>query len=166
MKLIDVYRLFGLNSARSIAKIFFKHCPDKKEKLEAFISKNKNFEFDVPDISSIISLMDKLNKEVKHESCPNNKRNHFYTKKHQVIKHFLETKQVEQIIESDNVYKFVIGSYSFHQPKTYWPDISELVNGTEEYQNKTIPIPFNEDDYKRFCVSVWVLSMKRRMTQF
>ncbi len=149
-----------MDYARSVIGVFFKHYPQQKERLQNFIWKHGDFEVDLPDTMEVIPLMNKVNQEVKHPTCPHNLRNRFYSRKHRVINLLMASKRIDSIIESTNLYKFVVGDYSFHQLKAYFPSGLSNIDGTEEYVPEKHDIPFNEDDFKKFCLAFIALKLE------
>jgi hypothetical protein len=108
----------------------------------------KHIDIQLPDIDNVLEMVSRLNKEVKHPTCPNNLRNRFYSKKKIFIQNLLHKRLVDKIIESDRYYNFIVGEYSFHQPKVYFPDGIKDIDGTEVYKPIVPEIPFSMDDYK------------------
>lgn len=148
MKLKDFYKKFGLNQTKAIISILFNYTSNNIYKLEKFIEENGENEivFQDKDIIEIVSL---VNQMVKSSDCPNNLKNRFYHKKKMFVRNYLlKEKKVEQIIESENLYKFIVGKYSFHQPKVYFPCGFCKIDGTEVYEPNTPAVPFDVDVYK------------------
>lgn len=163
MKLIDFYRKYGSNNYTvSVISIFFEDYPQRRDKVKKFVKQHADFELNIPDESELVPLMSKVNREVKHPTCPGNLRNRFYTKKRRVIDYLLHNKKIDCIIESENLYNFVVGEYSFHQPKDYWPNGFKKIAGTEVYEAKDEVIPFNRDDFNRFFLAATGAFVKQR----
>lgn len=161
MTINEIYRKYGLNAASSIARVIFMddesvNVPNGKTQLRNFLTgkRCKKTNIEIPRKLSIISNVSKLNKEVKHPTCPKNLRNRFYQKKKLFIKHLLHKKLVNKIIESENYYCFIVGEYSFHQPKSYFPSGIKDINDTEVYEPITPDIPFSMDDYKNAMIGM------------
>lgn len=124
-----------------------------KEQVLKWIKKDAT-EFEINN--DVFGLMAKVNKMVKHESCPNNIRNRFYSFKHRLIRELVFCNMADKIVyESDNLYKFVFGPYEFHQPKSNYP---QLPNGYviehEDYVNKHEAIEFYMDVYKEAAIAM------------
>jgi hypothetical protein len=123
-----------------------KHC------IKGFIRKHPvSFEYD----ENPLHLMMLVNKEVKHESCPNNFKNNFYHRKHIFIRAMMKAGKIDKILESEKHYHFFIGDYDFHQLKASFKNPIEC-DGTEEYipQNGSTAIPFNIDDFRKCAISM------------
>ena len=56
---------------------------------------------------------------------------------------------VDEVLESENNYHFIIGNYSFHQPKKYFNNREIVATGTEEYKPIKSDIPFDWNEYKK-----------------
>ena len=151
----EIYHKYGCNTAVVIAHIVFTdnesiYIPKSKEQIRAFFKgkRCKRIDIQLPDIDNVLEMVSKLNKEVKHPTCPNNLRNRFYSKKKIFIQNLLHKELVDKIIESDRYYNFIVGEYSFHQPKVYFPDGIKDIDDTEVYESIVPEIPFSMDDYK------------------
>jgi hypothetical protein len=169
MKLIDFYNGYGLRYTHSLLSIIFTDnteivVPIQKEKLEKFIKTDyPDLKIKWPvDCTNFLELISKVNKEVKHQSCPNNLRNRFYHKKKMFIQYLRDKGLCDKIIESESVYKFVIGEYSFHQPKAYFPGGIKNIDGTEEYIPTEPEIPFSMDDYKKCMIGILYLFINKK----
>ena len=167
MRLIDFYNGYGLNYTHSLLSIIFTDndkikIPQSKERLVKLIKKHcPDLEVELPN-SGFLELISKVNKEVKHSSCPANLRNRFYAKKKAFIRYALHKKIVDKIIESENHYNFIIGEYSFHQPKVYFPCGINNIDGTEEYIQIESEIPFSMDDYKKCMMGILYLVINKK----
>ena len=112
--------------------------------------------FNFLDHNALFELMSKVNKEVKHESCPNNLRNRFYDRKTRVIKWALRNGMVDEIFESDGLYRFTIAGHSFHQLKLCFPNgINGMtVGGFEEYVPEPRNVEFSLEAYNECMVNM------------
>lgn len=161
MKINEIYNKYGHNTAVTIAHIIFTdnesiYIPQGKKQMRAFFNgkRCKRIDIQLPDIDNVLEMVSRLNKEVKHPTCPNNLRNRFYQKKKLFIQNLLHKELVDKIIESDRYYNFIVGEYSFHQPKVYFPDGIKDINDTEVYEPITPYIPFSMDDYKNAMIGM------------
>lgn len=167
MKLIDFYNGYGLNHTHSLLSIIFTDndkvkVPNSKERLIKMIKKRcPDLEIEFPT-DGFFELISKVNKEVKHSSCPSNLRNRFYAKKKAFVKYALYKRIIDKIIESEKYYNFIIGEYSFHQPKEYFPSGFKKVDGTEEYIPIEPEIPFSMDDYKKCMMAIRFLLINKK----
>jgi hypothetical protein len=89
----EIYHKYGYNTAVAIAHIIFTdnesiHIPQGKEQVRAFFEgkRCKHIDIQLPDIDNVLEMVSRLNKEVKHPTCPNNLRNRFYSRKKIFIK--------------------------------------------------------------------------------
>lgn len=152
----EIYHKYGRNTAVAIAHIIF------TDNEGIYIPKRcKRIDIKLPDIDNVLEMVSRLNKEVKHPTCPNNLRNRFYQKKKLFIKHLLHKKLVNKIIESENYYCFIVGEYSFHQPKVYFPNGIKDIDGIEEYVPIESEIPFSMDDYKNCMMGILYLLINK-----
>ena len=157
----EIYHKYGCNTAVAIAHIVFTdnesiYIPKSKEQIRAFFNgkRCKRIDIQLPDIDNVLEMVSRLNKEVKHPTCPNNLRNRFYSKKKILIQNLLHKGLVDKIIESDRYYNFIVGEYSFHQPKVYFTDGIKDIDDTEVYEPITPDIPFSMDDYKNTMIGM------------
>jgi len=157
----EIYHKYGHNTAVAIAHIIFTdnesiYIPKSKGQIRAFFKgkRCKRIDIQLPDIDNVLEMVSRLNKEVKHPTCPNNLRNRFYSKKKIFIQNLLHKELVDKIIESDRYYNFIVGEYSFHQPKVYFPDGIKDIDGTEVYEPIVPEIPFSMDDYKNTMIGM------------
>ena len=125
-----------------------------KNAIKSYAYKNQCV-ISIPD--DILETVSIVNKMVKHESCQNNFRNKFYTKKHNLILYLYDNGMVDKVLESENNYNFIIGKYSFHQPKEYFKNRKIVVTGTEEYKPTKSDIPFDWNEYKKAINGITVL---------
>ena len=109
----------------------------------------------IPD--DILETVSIVNKMVKHESCQKHFRNKFYCKKHKFILYLYNNGMVDEVLESENNYNFIIGNYSFHQPKEYFKNREIIATGTEEYKPTESDIPFDWNEYKKAINGITVL---------
>jgi hypothetical protein len=109
---------------------------------------------DVPeDDEELIQLLSEVNKGVKDPECPRNLKNKFYVFKHKFLVYCLSKNLVKEIIESDSFYKFVLGDYSFHQPKSYFKEPLEI-NGEEAYEPEGSVLPFSRELYDAVLLGI------------
>lgn len=166
MNIKDIKNRYGYNVATSVCHIMLTGKKKvvipigNRNTMDAFF-KGKRCAFidiEVPTINDVLDKVSKLNKEVKHSTCPKNLRNRFYNRKKHFIQYLLGCGMVDKIIESEKHYKFIVGEHSFHQPKMYFPNGIKSVDGYEEY----IPVPYEEefsmDDYKDAMVGMVILA--------
>ena len=169
MKLIDFYNGYGLNYTHSLLSIVLTDnseivIPTQKDNLIKFIKKDHpDLEIEWPvDCTDFLKLISKVNKEVKHPTCPSNLHNRFYAKKKTFVRYALSKKIVDKVIESENYYNFIIGEYSFHQPKVYFPCGIKNIDGIEEYVPTEPDTPFSMDDYKKCLMGILYLSINKK----
>jgi len=117
--------------------------------------KQDNIPLDIAtDVEDIVCLMSLVNRMVKDETFPYG-TNCFYDKKTKVIKSILKNNPefVSDILESDNLYNFIICGHSFHQPKNRFPN-AKFTTVPEEYVADSKTIPFNRETYLRCMLSM------------
>lgn len=158
MTLKDYYKLTkgDFTSTNSILHIL--HSDDSqnfpirfKEQALKWI-KNDTTEFEINN--DVFNLMTIVNKMVKHESCPNNIRNRFYSIKHRFIKLLVEHNMADKVVyESENLYKFVFGPYEFHQYK-FQSLPSGYVIEHEDYVNNHESVEFSMETYKEAAIAI------------
>lgn len=113
-------------------------------------------------IKELISVMSFLNSGVKYVDVPS--KNLFYKAKHKVIKYLLSNNLIDNIVESENYYRFDTMGYSFHQPKSHFKDSNFTITEKEDY-NGFLKTELNQsifeslkdkiqEDYKNFMLSV------------
>lgn len=160
MTIREFYRKYGLNRTHSLLSIIFMDndtitIPVSKLSLIQFIRgrRCKRISFEFPE-DNVIEILSKVNKEVKHPSCPNNLRNRFYRKKKIFIQHLLSKGMVDEIIESEKYYNFIVNGYSFHQPKAFFPCGIKKITGTEVYVPTETEEVFSLEDYKKCMLCI------------
>ena len=160
-QLKDYFKRFGFNPTKSAIVL---ECYGTE--LQRFVARYDNNAIksyayknqcviSIPD--NILETVSIVNKMVKHESCQNNFRNKFYSKKHNLILHLYDNGMVDKVLESENNYNFIIGKYSFHQPKEYFKNRKIVATGTEEYKPTESDIPFDWNEYKKTINGITVL---------
>lgn len=162
MTINEIYHKYGQNTAVSIAHIIFTdnenvNVPqENRQGMRKFFrgKRCKSVDIHLPEIDNVLEMVSKLNKEVKHSTCPNNLRNRFYSKKKIFIQYLLHKKLVDKIIESEKYYNFIVSEYSFHQPKVYFPCGIKNIDDTEVYEPIVPEIPFSIDDYKNAMIGM------------
>lgn len=169
MKLIDFYHKYGFNNAVSMMNAMLEKpvndysssMRNQKMVRNNFVKfiKDNNMEFELPE-ESTLELMRQVNKMVKSDDCPSNRKNKFYTLKHRYIKTMLGDGKVDKILESENLYHFYIGEYSFHQLKTTFKNI--MADRPEDYVKETSSVPFSEETFRKCAVRmVYDISVSR-----
>lgn len=109
---------------------------------------------DVPeDDEELIQLLDEVNKRVKDPECPRNLRNKFYSFKHKFLTYCLSQNLVKEVIGSIDFYKFVIGDYSFHQPKSYFKESLEIDREEVYKPERSVP-PFSRELYDAVLLGI------------
>ena len=126
-----------------------------KNAIKSYVDKNQCVIL-IPD--DILESVSTVNKMVKHKSCQNHFRNKFYTKKHKLILYLYDNGMVDEVLESENNYHFIIGNYSFHQPKDYFKNRKIVATGTEEYKPTESEIPFDWNEYKKAINGITVFT--------
>ena len=169
MKLIDFYHKYGFNNAVSMMNAMLEKpvsgysssMRNQNMVRKNFVKfvKDNNMEFELPE-ESTLELMRQVNKMVKSDDCPSNRKNKFYMLKHRYIKTMLDDGKVEKILESENLYHFYIGEYSFHQFKTMFKNIK--ADGPEDYVKETLSVPFSDETFRKCAVRmVYDISVSR-----
>ena len=162
MKMGEIRNRYGLNTALSVAHVVYTDnngviFPNgqRRGKIKFIRSRYCNdIEVEIPSMDEAIELVSLLNKEVKDSSCPTNLRNRFYSKKKDFLKYMLEHGMIDKVFESENHYRFVIGEFSFHQPKKYYHSGLKEVDGKEVYANDDVTVPFSINDYKKGMLGI------------
>lgn len=163
----DFYDRFGFNWTRALLSVLYEDHPDNAYDFNIFMQGLFDRSVSIPDITELLPLMCRVNKMVKHPSCPNNIRNRFYAKKKQVIRHLQLNGLVDSVIESDGLYKFVIGDYAFHQLKKDWERKVGKVDGTEVYEPDGETLPFSMGEYVNFrLVAILYVALGKDLTHF
>ena len=136
---------------RSVLSLYQRTKPGVSIRAKAF----KGMVKDVPeDDEELIQLLDEVNKGVKDLECPRNLRNKFYVFKHKFLIYCLSKNLVKEVIGSSRHYKFVLGDYSFHQPKAYFKEPLEI-NGEEDYDpTKGSWLPFSRELYDAVLLGI------------
>lgn len=110
----------------------------------------------------ILRKMQVVNKMVKHDSCPNNIKNRFYSYKHRIIKEYHRIGEVTDVYDEGNCYGMLVKGYPFHQLKGQNDDYNVL--GTREYSGGEDPIPFDMQTFVDFQMSA-ILFLSRMKKQ-
>lgn len=159
----DFHRKYGLANTLALASVLYENHPTRKKDWMVFLKMVAGRVVEIPEISELLPLMNKVNRMVKHPSCPNPIRNRFYVKKFKVLKYLYVRGRVDYVIESDNLYNFVIGDYQFHQKKDAWENIilKSSIKGTEVYSPVKSDVEFSRDLYNQFCITeITMMAMK------
>ena len=157
------------NAKVDMARILFteEECRQKNANYMKNVSKKhwKNFlsNKQIPDdfkiIEDPISIMTEVNQMVKHESCPNNYKNRFYSYKTRVIKRAIKDGRLTKALDCGEFLELTIDDkYVFHQVKQLgwngWIADGRLkLDGEGVYVRGSEPIPFVYDRFKDFQVS-------------
>jgi hypothetical protein len=150
ISLFDALKSESANKRRSVLSLYQETKAGVQISMKVFKDKYQ----DVPeDDEELIQLLSEVNKGVKDPECPKNLRNKFYVFKHKFLIYCLSRNLVKEIIESENHYKFVLGDYSFHQPKSYFKETLE-VSGEEEYIPEKSELPFSKDLYDSVLLGI------------
>ena len=161
-QLKDYFNRFGFASTKSA--IVLECCGTEFQHLVARYDKNaiKSYAYknqcviSIPD--DILETVSTVNRMVKHGSYQNQFRNKFYCKKHKFILYLYDNGMVDEVLESENNYHFIIGNYSFHQPKEYFKNKEIVATGTEEYKPTESDIPFDWNEYKKAINGITVFT--------
>jgi hypothetical protein len=150
INLEEVLKSEGNNKRRSVLSLYQK----TKQHILISLERFKDMVKEVPeDDEELVQLLSEVNKRVKDPSCPNNLKNKFYVFKHKFLTYCLSLGLVSEVIESPGFYKFVLGDYSFHQPKSYFKEPLE-VNGEEEYKPEKSDLLFSRDLYDSVLLGI------------
>ena len=140
----------GINKRRSVLSLYQKTRMGVPISFKVF----KGMVRDIPeDDEELIQLLSEVNKGVKDPECPKNLRNKFYVFKHKFLVYCLSKNLVKEVIGSTDHYKFVIGEYSFHQPKSYFKEPLEI-NGEENYESERSGLPFSKELYDAVLLGI------------
>lgn len=157
MLLKDFYKLTNgcYNSTNSILHILrsddSQNMPQDRQHILKLI-KNDTTEFEINN--DVFGLMTTVNKMVKHESCPHNIRNRFYSLKHRFIKLMVEHRMADKVVyESEKLHKFTFGPYEFHQYK-FQTIPSGYTIEKEDYVNNHESIEFSMNTYKEASIAM------------
>lgn len=150
--------LYKPSLVNQVYKLMFMSGLDEQPKDSHLVVKemkkaNITFEI-VENVEDIVRMMNIANRMVKDESFPFGKNN-FYERKTRFIKCVLRTHpdMVREIRESESLYNFIIGGFSFHQPKYKYPD--DNFNTTpEDYSPCGITMEYDRDMYLKCMVSI------------
>lgn len=150
INLFDALKGESCNKRRSVLSLYQKTRSGAQISMKVF----KDLYQDVPeDDEELVQLLSEVNKRIKDPACPNNLKNKFYVFKHKFLTYCLSRNLVTEVIESSGFYKFVLGDYSFHQPKSYFKEPLE-VSGTEEYNPERSDLLFSLELYNAVLLGI------------
>ena len=132
--------------------------------LEWYIAVNRT-EFDlVTDFDEIVSLVSKVNRMVKDDSCPRNLRNRFYHRKHQFLLKAYKDKRITRVVHDETVVGLYIGDTCFHQPHSLMTKHPELAENSEyeKYVASGETLPFDEEAYKTAMIAMIFYFIEKR----
>ena len=146
-------RLYGIITGRQDNQnITFANYMAKSKKMEM------PSDFQIPK-AELLDLLTTVNKMVKHESCPNNLKNRFYTQKKSIIRKMIKDHRVSDIYDQGDYYSLVVDYYyKFHQPKSFLNHLDFEVVGSQPYTSGETPIPFNPDTYREFEILYYIFT--------
>lgn len=128
----------------------------RRREIYSWWGANRNSSYEICD--DLVPLLYKVNREIKNPDVPSNYKNKFYKYKTKYLKLLLSSGKIENILDSGNYWKFVIGSYSFHQIKSNYKNREIISSGHEDYVSPDLNnLPeFSMDDYKTCLLSIYV----------
>lgn len=155
--IVDFCKKFGIPMTKVVLDVHnveYPSEPMKSKKFRKFLSKI-NFEFEYStDVHNVLEMMNESNKMVKSDSCSNYIRNKFYQHKHRLLKTLYEQKKFDSILESENLFNFIIDGYSFHQNKEWIVVSKKDITGTEVYSPAVIDSEFDEKQVIRTILNI------------
>lgn len=105
------------------------------------------------DFSNLLEKMSIVNKMVKDTNCPRNRKNRFYTLKHDVISHLYQHGDVLRVYDEGKYYAFKLtDNITFHQPidRCWFAKPDEVRESTVEDGS----IPFDINTYKNCLITM------------
>ena len=161
-QLKDYFNTFGVAPTKSALVLEYcgtelQHLVERydNKKIASYANKTQCV-ITIPD--DILETVSTVNRMIKHGSCQNQFRNKFYCKKHKFILYLYNNGMVDEVLESENNYHFIIGNHSFHQPKEYFKKREIVATGTEEYKPTESDTPFDWSEYKKAINGITVFT--------